>query len=86
MTKKPKPAPKSKKASKQGLPGAPALGPRRAELLKLADGTKTMAEIADKMKTTPQNVSLTLGFMKRLHGIEHQLGQDGKVKAALPKA
>ena len=46
------------------------MSPRRAELLKLADGTRTLAQIAEKMKTTTANVSLTLGFMKRLHGVE----------------
>ena len=44
-----------------------------------------MAEIAEKMKTTPQNVSLTLGFMKKLHRIDHAISDDGKVKAVLPK-
>ena len=43
------------------------------------------AQIAEKMKTTTANVSLTLGFMKKLHGIEHSLSDDGRVKAVLLK-
>ena len=59
-------------------------GTKRAYLLSLLDGTRTIKEIAELCQTTPNNARVTIHCLFRDCGIGHKLDAQGKITAVHP--
>ena len=60
-------------------------GTKRAYLLSLLDGTRTIEGVARLCNTTPKNAHVTIYCLRRDYGIGHKIDAEGKIAALLPK-
>jgi hypothetical protein len=72
----PAPAPAAAKTTS----GGPREGTDRHRVLSLADGTRTIAQIAEQLGKERKWVSVVLTCMRRDYGTKYEIAADGKVK------